>query len=486
MPLLLHLDTAVQADDKDAHGARMDHPEDHEVLDVLTLGLGVAPLAPMTIFNPGLEAPYLIRQQMTTFPQVLRVPPVAWACQSILTIYLDKIEQDDLRRAAGLEKLSLPLHVYDYFHRVLGLSTAADVHVAQLIKACETHINKQPRVSLFASQIGLLRKEEMPSMDVRDTEFILQVLRLLQRHGELQSEMTKVMHQKTRLNNLHNNQNSSHNSTTLLANNAANSSSTANNNAGASSQAVTTTTTAQSAGQGPHNSNSSASANASSNNNNSNLPSHIAHVAVHIRPEIARNVGAAITQHIFEKWLPDGGEDFIIKVKSMQQSGGELGAKYIDLDLFLETLIEPWHLVRWTWEEHGRFLFKQHCGVYRVLQEATFANDEGVQATDTVLAEMSRSVTFDCIRRPLRLFQAEEAAVRSNPNDDDGKGGKGGGGGKGGRGSNGNKMGEGNPNKEPVCEMINRRKFTEVMRIINPSLPFKVVRAFPLLSSRSL
>ena len=241
-------DAGVQVDEKDEYNLRLDRVEDHHSIDVHQLG--VAPLAPAHIFIPGLDQPYLIRQRMESFPTVLRVPPIAWACQTILSIYMDKLQTDSERTSKGMCKLSLPLHVCEYFERVMGNKSAADVQIAQLMKACEAHFRKQPRISLFASQVGLLKKSEMPNMDVRDTDFILEVLQSLFIHGELQSDVNKSSKKK-----------------------------------------------------GPH--------------QNSNF----------IRPDILRLTAVHVVQEIFEKWLPDGGEDYIIKVKSMQAS--DLGARYV-------------------------------------------------------------------------------------------------------------------------------------------------------------
>ena len=48
-----------------------------------------------------------------------------------------------------------------------------------------------------------------------------------------------------------------------------------------------------------------------------------------------------------------------------------------DVDNLVDLLMDPWHTVRLNFEDHARFLFREFCGVHRVLQEATFANDEG-------------------------------------------------------------------------------------------------------------
>lgn len=48
----------------------------------------------------------------------------------------------------------------------------------------------------------------------------------------------------------------------------------------------------------------------------------------------------------------------------------------------MDLLIDPWHTVRANWEEHARYLFHEYAGVHRVLQEATFANDEGKRSSN--------------------------------------------------------------------------------------------------------
>jgi hypothetical protein len=125
--------------------------------------------------------------------------------------------------------------------------------------------------------------------------------------------------------------------------------------------------------------------------------------------------------------------------------------------MFIEALIEPWHLVRSTWEDHAKFIFKEQCSTYRVLQEATFANDEGARATDTIVVEVQKKSAWDCGRRALRIFQQADMM----PNDD----------GEGGGGSNNN-----NPaNKESVVELISRKAFINCLTAINPNLSLREV-----------
>ncbi len=121
--------------------------------------------------------------------------------------------------------------------------------------------------------------------------------------------------------------------------------------------------------------------------------------------------------------------------------------------MFVETLIEPWHTVRSNWEEHAKFLFRECCSVFRVLQETTFANDEGVVASDTILAEIARQHAAECTRRPLRLFQKSESEENHGSV-------------------------AVNNSKEPVCEMINRKKFAECIRMVVPTISLKEVKTF--------
>lgn len=216
-----------------------------------TTALGVAPLPPLSIHIKGAEQPYLIRRRMSTFPKLLRVPPVVWTCTAIMNIYLDKIQTDEERASLGLRKQSMPDHVYDYFLRITGLKSAADVHVAQLLKACESHNRRQPRIALFSAQMGLTSPEEAPPMDIRDTDFILHVLTALIKQGELMPDLFKSL--KTR--------------TAVLKS------------------------------------------------------------SVLLRPDILRISAVHLVQDTFLKWLPDGGEDFVLKAKAMQST--EKGFRYV-------------------------------------------------------------------------------------------------------------------------------------------------------------
>lgn len=135
----------------------------------------------------------------------------------------------------------------------------------------------------------------------------------------------------------------------------------------------------------------------------------------------------------------------------------------------METLIEPWTSVRSNWEEHARYLFRQYSTVYRILQEAQFANDEGREACDSILAEIQRSNAVECGRRMLRLFQKSEGGSF----EEDGPGSSA----ATEKASKNSNVSQGNPNKESVTECMNRRRFVEVVRVIHPTMPMKEVRS---------
>ena len=186
---------------------------------------------------------------------------------------------------------------------------------------------------------------------------------------------------------------------------------------------------------------------------------------LNIRPDVTRSVAIDCITHLFERYLPDAGADYIIKVKSM--SGTEKGSKYIDIDMFLDVLIDPWQQLRMNWEEHAHFLFDLHCNVYRVLSDVQFANDFGNKDRDSVLMQVNKQSANDCLRRPMRSLKVAKDK-ESNDDDDDVKP----------AAEVGVKKppsGQANANKEPICELMNRKAFTLALTSINPSMNFRDV-----------
>ncbi|RYH29371.1 hypothetical protein EON65_08765 [archaeon] len=137
------------------------------------------------------------------------------------------------------------------------------------------------------------------------------------------------------------------------------------------------------------------------------------------------------------------------------------------MDQFMETLIEPWASVRSNWEEHARYLFRQYSTVYRILQEAQFSNDEGREASDSILVEIQKSNAAECGRRTLRLFQKSEGGNFEDDGPSHSATTE--------KASKNSNVSQGNPNKESVTECMSRRKFVEVVRVIHPTMPMKEV-----------
>ena len=358
------VDLGVQVDEKEQFGIVTDlieeNPEEMEI--------GV----PMQVAVPefkGVEIPFQLRKEMSTYPQVLRIPPAAWVCQTIMAIYIDKIMVDEDRVTKGLNKQTLAEHTYHFFQRQLQMAVLADASAAQFIHALAHHQKTLRRVALFSSQMGMYEKEEAPNMDVRDTDFILTIIQQLMDLGELVPDK-------------------------------------------ASRRKLTKT-------------------------------------SIVVKSDILRANALKTTEILFETWLPDGGQDYVLKVKSMQHT--DKGHKYIDIDEFIEALIEPWHTVRLTWEDHINYLFREHCIVQRVLAESQFANDNGVRGKDTLLSQLSKASAKECQRRPMRLFQK----LKGGPKEEIG-----------GR-SKGPSSGA---QKEPVCEVINRKAFITTVLLVNPRL----------------
>ena len=60
--------------------------------------------------------------------------------------------------------------------------------MAQFVAALNYHYSSHKRVELFCHQMGLDDTAEMPELDLRDTTFLIEVLRRLKKRGELKPE----------------------------------------------------------------------------------------------------------------------------------------------------------------------------------------------------------------------------------------------------------------------------------------------------------
>ena len=189
-----YADASIQVDEKDTFSVVDDSTSTMSFKD-RTRG-DKPPPRPSTFSIKGADIPYQLRKLMSSFPTVLRIPPQGWTSQLIMSLYLDKIRRDDaLPPNSSLRLVTMSTYTYNYFNRIFGLNTISDTQTVQLIRACEHHSSTNKRVLLFAKQIGISDPESPPEFDVRDTEFILSVVRILKGIGELQPKLEADLQQ---------------------------------------------------------------------------------------------------------------------------------------------------------------------------------------------------------------------------------------------------------------------------------------------------
>lgn len=97
-----------------------------------------------------------------------------------------------------------------------------------------------------------------------------------------------------------------------------------------------------------------------------------------------------------------------------------------------------------------------------MLQEATFANDDGVKASDTVVVEVKKTSASDSVRRPLRVFQRPDSSTEETED------------------PTGFSTANVSSGKEAVCELIDRKSFINCIQIINPNIQVLKVLFFIL------
>lgn len=166
-------------------------------------------------------------------------------------------------------------------------------------------------------------------------------------------------------------------------------------------------------------------------------------------------------QETFEKWFPDGGHEYLIKVKVMRES--PKGHRFVELDDLIEMMMEPWHQVRLSWEDHARHFFTEFCTVHKVLVEAQFATDMGTKDRDAILMHVHKNASEGCTRRSVRFFQRQikdnSALILANAKRD-------------------KKAKISEVEKEPVCETMSKVEFGQVVRVIKPAVTEKEVRVW--------
>lgn len=188
--------------------------------------------------------------------------------------------------------------------------------------------------------------------------------------------------------------------------------------------------------------------------------------SVTIRPDILRSAAVSTTTTVLEKFLPDGGSEYIAKVRTLPGTSVK-GSRYVDIDQVIEVLMDPWQTVRLSWEEHLTFLFQQHCNIFRVISELQFATDGGIREKDVVLMQIHKKSAADCMRRNLRSINFESLKL-------EGEGGE--------KPKDSGALrkppsGVINTNKEPVCEAMGRTEFCNVLNIMIPDMKLSEIDA---------
>ena len=84
--------------------------------------------------------------------------------------------------------------------------------------------------------------------------------------------------------------------------------------------------------------------------------------------------------------LPDGGAALLHRVQSLPPPSASRNARCVDLDDLLELANATWAEATKTWTAHLDFLYQRHANLYRVKEEMRFANDNGLEDRDAVLA----------------------------------------------------------------------------------------------------
>jgi len=260
------------------------------------------------------------------------------------------MERDKELDKLGRPKESLGVFMHSFFLERTGLASYADVQMAQLLQVCEAQKKPPlPRIALFMDQIGLVHKDDLPLVDVRDTGFVLQILEQMALQGELAEakQLAKKRHVSHK---------------------------------------------------------------------------QMSYASFGIKADVLRSTAVLAMATVFKSWrLPDGGEEYLFKLRSMPHS--EKGLRYVDIDEVINLMMEPWHIVRSNWEEHARYLFRENCIIFRAIQEAQFANDEAVVARfvvsvsfSTIFSSQSCLTLFSlCTQRYYRRGNQQDCCGRLFP-----------------------------------------------------------------------
>ena len=136
-------DAAVQVDERDEYGTVDEAICPRSFSGPKSDGRDLDPKFPPPAFSyiekehsllaeKGWNVPYKLRALMTYFPRILRIPPLDRVVQTIMAIYIRKIESDEKQNRENQNCFTLYELVYSYFTDFFGLETIADLQVKEV------------------------------------------------------------------------------------------------------------------------------------------------------------------------------------------------------------------------------------------------------------------------------------------------------------------------------------------------------------------
>ena len=90
------------------------------------------------------------------------------------------------------------------------------------------------------------------------------------------------------------------------------------------------------------------------------------------------------------------------RVQSLPPPSASRNARCVDLDDLLELANATWAEATKTWTAHLDFLYQRHANLYRVKEEMRFANDNGLEDRDAVLARRPSGIAPLALPHPSR------------------------------------------------------------------------------------
>lgn len=131
----------------------------------------------------GSHMPKLLRELMTTFPRTMRIPSLVTTLRFILTLFMEKIKNDEECTEKGQPFLTLPQFCYFFLVKKYGNERLADVHLTQLQLAVLHHRDHR-RCQLLGKLFGCFdvsRDDAPPPLGKRDAAFLFRVLKMLRK-----------------------------------------------------------------------------------------------------------------------------------------------------------------------------------------------------------------------------------------------------------------------------------------------------------------